>query len=360
MSLDVRFPIPSIRSIHTKITLTFVVFGWPLKLRSVNQTHTNMFFEGYKYWMAYTKNKITYYRCMRCRPPADSTSTSSMRTNNSPPPKSQRCPGRCSRDRFGLLKQTRAHSHEPEDDVRLVDAFRKVLTQRAAHEHSVALHEIYWDEASQRHLEAAMLYPFDVAETTMRKARMRRQQLLETQRRNQLKRDQEAATSAKTIDDEQRTVEDIDAALSNVGADQWFWVGTTKPTSNTEAEPSTSPSSFYRTTLKLPGGVKCWMFAHLETLQRLGGPVDCVHVDASVLADEGSADALLPGIGVMVFHAVQTNRVSVTIGRRASCCGSTTLIEYYVAIPSPEHADRLRRHGQPLDHTGHRCLCGRV
>lgn len=49
------------------------------------------------------------------------------------------------------------HNHPPEPDRVLVDKFRKVLTQRAAQE-ATDLYTIYWEEASQRHSDASLLY----------------------------------------------------------------------------------------------------------------------------------------------------------------------------------------------------------
>lgn len=68
------------------------------------------------------------------------------------------------------MRNTADHNHPPEPDRALVDRFRKVLTQRAASEKS-ELHVIYWEEATLRHSEAALLYTFTQAESAMRKAR---------------------------------------------------------------------------------------------------------------------------------------------------------------------------------------------
>lgn len=51
-----------------------------------------------------------------------------------------------------------------------MDRFRKTLTQRAAAEKG-ELYAIYWEEATLRHSEAALLYTFMQAESAMRKAR---------------------------------------------------------------------------------------------------------------------------------------------------------------------------------------------
>lgn len=69
------------------------------------------------------------------------------------------------------------HNHPPEPDRVLVDKFRKVLTNRAAAE-TKDLYTIYWEEASQRYSDAALLYKFSSAEWSMRKARRKQQVLL--------------------------------------------------------------------------------------------------------------------------------------------------------------------------------------
>lgn len=66
------------------------------------------------------------------------------------------CPGRCVVNESNA-KTCTEHNHPPEPDRVLVDKFRKVLTQRAAQE-STDLYTIYWEEASQRHSDASLLY----------------------------------------------------------------------------------------------------------------------------------------------------------------------------------------------------------
>lgn len=68
------------------------------------------------------------------------------------------------------MRNTTQHDHPAEPDRALVDRFRKALTQRAAAE-KTELYSIYWDEATQRHAEAALIYGFPLAESAMRKAR---------------------------------------------------------------------------------------------------------------------------------------------------------------------------------------------
>lgn len=83
------------------------------------------------------------------------------------------CPGRCVVE-DGIMRNTAHHDHPAEPDRALVDRFRKVLTTRAAAE-KTELYTIYWDEATQRHSEAALLYGFTMAESAMRKARRNKQ-----------------------------------------------------------------------------------------------------------------------------------------------------------------------------------------
>lgn len=95
-----------------------------------------MYADGFKYWLAYKKKNVKYYRCCRYK---------------------SQCPGRCSVEN-GKVKNTAAHNHEAEPDRALIDKFRNILTQRAASE-KTELCSIYWEEATQRHSDAAMLYP---------------------------------------------------------------------------------------------------------------------------------------------------------------------------------------------------------
>lgn len=267
-----------------------------------------MIIDGYKYWLQYTKGRNNYYRCSRFK-------------------HSQPCPGRCVRRQEPpqaqrgddvaaggsgsgsgggplVTRHTHAHNHGPElADSRMVDAFRRALTQRAADEPHVPLHTIYWDEASQRHLDASMQYRFVCAESAMRKARLRRQQRA---------RQQQQLPVA-----EPRTVAEVDAWLAAGGARQTLRVrggggGGGKAQGSGAGEDSgrgcgddNAPgnATFYRTTLKLAGDVSCWLFAHGGTMCRLER-IEQLHVDAAALDDA------LVGCGLMVFHAVQASGVS--------------------------------------------------
>lgn len=62
------------------------------------------------------------------------------------------------------------HSHPAETSIALVESFRKALTRRAAVE-KLDLQRIYLEEATARHSEAALHYPFCTAQPTMAKAR---------------------------------------------------------------------------------------------------------------------------------------------------------------------------------------------
>lgn len=108
-----------------------------------------MYVDGHKYWLAYKTGSVSYFRCHRH--------------------KSTKCPGRLINEN-GKTKIIVEHDHAPSPNQLLVDAFRKVLTQRATDE-TTDLNAIYCDEATNRHADAALLYPFTSAESAMRKAR---------------------------------------------------------------------------------------------------------------------------------------------------------------------------------------------
>lgn len=239
-----------------------------------------MFYDGYKYWMSYTKNNITYFRCARHK-------------------EDDRCPGRCTRLPNGTIRPTHAHTHDPNPDGRLIDAFRKVLNQRAIAEPTADLHKLYWDEANQRHLDAAMLYSFEAAESAMRKTRARQLERRAKQQRLEM--------HAQQPEYQPRTAQEVDGMLRGGGGGgdpstaQMFRISgrnNNAVKSRRAAGDGPADESFYRATLKLSGGaVSCWIFAHLETLQRMD-VVEQLHVDASL-------ENVIPGFVVMVFHAVQ-------------------------------------------------------
>lgn len=268
-----------------------------------------MFYDGHKYWLTYTKNNITYFRCARHK-------------------EEDRCPGRCMRLPNGSIRITSKHTHNPDNDRKLVDAFRKVLNQRAIAEPNADLHKLYWDEANQRHLDAAMLYSFGAAESAMRKTRTRHQ---EQQKWNETQLQQQQQPQY-----EPRTASEADAMLTSGDPNvrELFRVSGRKPTTKAGDETgqeSAAEKSFYRATLKLSGSVSCWVFAHLDTLKRLD-TVEQLHVDASL-------ENLIPGFGLMVFHAVQAIGVSLS-----EACGFRTVLNNpFLSFSEPSHCLRHNR-----------------
>lgn len=129
-----------------------------------------MYLDGFKYWLAYTKGDkryfmrwfldcarfcssyffiSSYYRCFRS--------------------KTMKCPGKIAME-SGKVKHIYQHSHEKETKINIVDKFRKVLTKKAIEKRTKPLVEIYLEE-TLNFTEASILYPFQSAESTMRKAR---------------------------------------------------------------------------------------------------------------------------------------------------------------------------------------------
>ncbi|XP_031628164.1 uncharacterized protein LOC116343963 [Contarinia nasturtii] len=185
-----------------------------------------MYSEGYKYWWAYKKNNTIYYRCSRYK-------TS--------------CPGRCARAvEDTRIRICREHNHEPEPDRILVDKFRKVLTHRAATE-TKELPTIYWEEASQRHSDAALLYTFSAAESAMRKARRYKQ-----------------------LPQAPHSVQDFDNILSNTNI---FRIH-----SGSRRDP------FYQTTLTLNDDSVCVIFMHMKTIETIGH-IEEIHINDSMNTD---------------------------------------------------------------------------
>lgn len=70
----------------------------------------------------------------------------------------------------GKIKNVHQHAHEKETKINIVDKFRKVLTKKAIEKPTKSLVEIYLEE-TLNFTEASILYPFQNAESTMRKAR---------------------------------------------------------------------------------------------------------------------------------------------------------------------------------------------
>lgn len=80
-----------------------------------------------------------------------------------------KCPGKIMMEN-GKIKNVHHHSHEKEAKISIVDKFRKVLTKKAVEKPTKPLVEIYLEE-TLNFTEASILYPFQSAESTMRKAR---------------------------------------------------------------------------------------------------------------------------------------------------------------------------------------------
>lgn len=153
--------------------------------------------------------------------------------------KTSNCTGRCvSED--GVVRNITPHNHPPEPDRALVDRFRKILTQRAARE-KTELHAIYWEEATQRHSDAALLYTFAQAESAMRKAR-----------RKQLPK----------VPNSIRELGDV-LAVSDI-----FRIHT-----------GANRDPFYQSSIVLEDAT-CAIFMHKKTLELIGR-VEEMHVDAS-------------------------------------------------------------------------------
>ncbi|CRL07315.1 CLUMA_CG020294, isoform A [Clunio marinus] len=110
-----------------------------------------MFYDGFKYWLAYQKKDKSYYRCFRS--------------------KTIKCPGKVVMEN-GKITNINQHTHAKESKLSIVDKFRKILTKKAVEKPTKSLVEIYLEE-TLNFTEASILYPFQNAESTMRKARMK-------------------------------------------------------------------------------------------------------------------------------------------------------------------------------------------
>lgn len=177
------------------------------------------------------------------------------------------CPGRCVVEDT-VIRICTEHNHPPEPDRVLVDKFRKVLTNRAATE-TKDLYTIYWEEASQRHSDAALLYTFNSAESCMRKARRYKQ-----------------------LPQAPNNVQDFDNILSNTNM---FRIH-----SGVRRDP------FYQTTLTLNDDSVCVIFMHMKTVEAIGH-VEEIHINDAINAD--------PDIHLthhlLIVHAVKNYNVSI-------------------------------------------------
>jgi hypothetical protein len=93
---------------------------------------------------------FSYYRCFRSK-------------------QTIKCPGKIMIEN-GKTKTIHQHNHEKETKITVVDKFRKILTKKAVEKPKKSLLDIYLEE-TLNFTEASILYPFDKAESTMRKAR---------------------------------------------------------------------------------------------------------------------------------------------------------------------------------------------
>ncbi|XP_055855908.1 uncharacterized protein LOC129919098 [Episyrphus balteatus] len=199
-----------------------------------------MYVDGHKYWLAYKTGSVSYYRCHRH--------------------KSTKCPGRLTHEN-GKTKIIVEHDHAPAPNQLLVDAFRKVLTQRATDE-TTDLNVIYCDEATNRHADAALLYPFTSAESAMRKAR-----------RKQLPK--ESATKIADI-----------VSILDGGKDLL------------QVNSGSQKERIYQKTISLPDAT-CMIFMHRKTFELLPR-IDEIHMD-------GSFEFVCPNqpdYYLLTFHAV--------------------------------------------------------
>uniref|UniRef100_A0A336LYY7 CSON005571 protein n=1 Tax=Culicoides sonorensis TaxID=179676 RepID=A0A336LYY7_CULSO len=198
-----------------------------------------MYAEGYKYWLAYKKANTKYYRCRRYK---------------------SNCAGRCVVEN-GQIRSTTPHNHAAEPDRALVDKFRKVLTQRAQKERT-ELYTIYWEEATQRHSDAAMIYSFTQAESCMRKARRK-----------------QPPQSCTTI----RELSEI------LGSSSMFYISCGNDKEN-----------LFKTTIMLEDAT-CLIFMHNKTIQKLG-KVEEIHVDHSIKSEPAPPNF---NYSILTIHAVQ-------------------------------------------------------
>lgn len=169
------------------------------------------------------------------------------------------CAGRCVVE-DGQIRTTNPHSHSPEPDRALVERFRRVLTQRAQKERT-ELYTIYWEEATQRHSDAAMIYSFTQAESCMRKARRK-----------------QPPQSCTTIRELSEILTNSSLFFITCGADK---------------------ENLYKTTLIHDDGT-CLIFMHYKTLEKIGR-VDEMHV--GMLKSEPAPPNF--NYSILTIHAVE-------------------------------------------------------
>lgn len=176
------------------------------------------------------------------------------------------CTGRCVIEDSNI-RHTTDHNHPPEPDRISVDKFRKVLTQRAANE-TTELYTIYWEEASQRHADAALLYTFHTAESAMRKARR--------------KQYPQAPNNSNELND----------ILAN--------------TKLFRIHSGARNGQFYQRTLSADDAI-CVLFMHERTLQAIGH-IDELHMNNVTEIKLQSSNSY----HLLIVHAMQMNHVCVT------------------------------------------------
>lgn len=178
------------------------------------------------------------------------------------------CPGRCV-VQDAKIRSSTTHNHPPEPDRVLVDKFRKVLTQRASSE-TIDLYTIYWEEASQRHSEAALLYTFAAAESAMRKARR------------------------KQLPQAPNSIEELADILVN--------------STSFRIHSGSNRDPFYQTSIALEDGI-CVIFFHMKTIETLGR-IEELQLNTSL--DTSSMAPMSNVYHLLFFHAVYLHYVSAS------------------------------------------------
>lgn len=170
-----------------------------------------------------------------------------------------------------------------------MDKFRKVLTHRAATEIK-ELATIYWEEASQRHSDAALLYTFSAAESAMRKARRYKQ-----------------------LPQAPQNVQDFDNILSNTNM---FRIH-----SGSRRDP------FYQTTLTLNDDSVCVIFMHMKTIETIGH-IEEIHINDAM----NTAPDIQLTHHLLIVHAVKNYYVRMLTFTYFTCIhNSNFIISCYLA-----------------------------
>lgn len=128
------------------------------------------------------------------------------------------------------------------------------------------MYTIFWEEASQRHADASLLYTFHAAESAMRKARR------------------------KQLPQIPNNINELDDILNRSNL---FRINS-----------GTSNCKFYRQTLKTDDAI-CVLFMHEKTIKAIGH-IDEVHLNNAF--DVKSTKSLL-SYHLLIIHAMQMNYV---------------------------------------------------